>query len=114
MKIELLIGDSKRNGQSAMAEAFRQIQSGSIGFIGPSSSGPTMEVCSWLSIPSIDRAVIGYSATSSELSGSAFSNFVRTVPTDDIPTKVMAELMKGRFILGRFYVACEFRINHMN
>ena len=101
MKIELLIGDSKGNGQSAMAEAFRHVQHGSIGFIGPSSSGPTMEVSRWLSIPSINRAVIGYSATSSELSKSAFSNFVRTVPTDDVPTRVMVELMKGRFILGR-------------
>ena len=99
MKLELLIGDSKGNAQSALAEAFRHIQHGSIGFIGPSSSGPTKEVSRWLSIPSIDRAVIGYSATSSELSDSAFSNFVRTPPTDDIPAKVMAELMKGRSIL---------------
>ena len=101
MKIELLIGDSKGNGQIAMEEAFRHIQRGSISLIGPYSSGSTKEVSRWLSIPSINRAVIGYSATSSELSESAFSNFVRTVPTDDVPTRVMVELMKGRFILGR-------------
>ena len=101
MKIELLIGDSKGNGRSAMAETYRHLQHGSIGIIGPASSGPTKEVSRLLSIPSIDRAIIGYSATSSELSDSAFSNFARTPPTDDIPTRVMAELMKGRFILGR-------------
>ena len=101
MKIELLIGDSKGNGRSAMAEAYRHIQRGSISLIGPSTSSSTKEVSRWLSIPSINRAVIGYSATSSELSESAFSNFVRTVPTDDVPTRVIAELMKGQFTVGR-------------
>ena len=82
-----------------MAETFRHVQQGSIGFIGPAFSSSTIQVSRVLSIPSIDRAVIGYSATSSELSDSAFSNFVRAVPTDDVPTIVVAELMKGRFIL---------------
>ena len=97
MKIELLIGDSKGNAQSAMTETYRHVQHGSIGFIGPASSGPTLEVSRWLSIPSIDQAVIGYSATSSELSGSR-SNFVRTVPTDDAAAKAMAKFMTGVFV----------------
>ena len=101
MKIELLIGDSKGNGQIAMEEAFRHIQRGSISIIGPYSSGSTKEVSRWLSIPSVNSAFIGFSATSSELSEPAYSNFARTVPTDDIPIRVMVELMKGRFILGR-------------
>ena len=105
MKIELLIGDSKGNAQSAMAEAYRHVQHGSIGIIGPGTSGPTMEVSRWLSIPSIDRAVIGYSATSSELSESAFSNFVRTVPTDDAAANAMAKFMTGVFVTSYAWLA---------
>ena len=97
MKIELLIGDSKGNGRSAMEEAFRHIQRGSISIIGPYSSGSTKEVSRWLSIPSINRAVIGYSATSSEL-GDSRSNFVRTVPTDDAAANAMAKFMTGVFV----------------
>ena len=98
MKIELLIGDSKGNGRIAMAEAFRHIQRGSISIIGPHSSGPTKEVSRWLSIESINRAVIGFSATSSELSEPAYSNFARTVPTDDAAAKAMAKFMTGVFV----------------
>ena len=94
-KIELLIGDSKANKQSAMAETYRHVQQGSIGFIGPSTSSSTIQVSRVLSVPSIDRAVIGYSATSAILSDSAFSNFVRTVPSDDAPAKAMAKFITG-------------------
>ena len=104
MKIELLIGDSKGNAQSAMAEAYRHVQHGSIGIIGPGTSGPTMEVSRWLSIPSIDRAVIGFSATSSELSDSR-SNFVRTVPTDDAAANAMAKFMTGVFVTSYAWLA---------
>ena len=98
MKIELLIGDSKRQKEHALADALLHDQHGSIGLIGPASSGPTMEVSKWLSIPSIDRALIGYSATSPELSDSDFSNFLRTPVSDDVPIKLIAKLMKGLLV----------------
>ena len=87
-----------------MAETYRHVQHGSIGLIGPASSGPTMEVSRWLSIPSIDRAVIGFSASSSELSGSR-SNFVRTVPTDDAAANAMAKFMTGVFASSYAWLA---------
>ena len=119
MKLELLIGDSKKEKQIAMAEAHRQVQHDSIAFIGPGSSGATTEVSKWLSIPSVNRGLIGYSATSSELSdSSAFPNYVRTPPTDDVQAVMMAQLMKGRFILDysilRSMHIFEFRINQTN
>ena len=98
MKIELLIGDSKRQKNIAVPEAHRHFQRGSVAMIGPASSGPTMEVSRWLIMPSIDRALIGYSATSPKLSEPAFSNFLRTSSSDDMPAKLMAKLMKGTLV----------------
>ena len=97
MKLELLIGDSKRQERSAMTEAYRHHNSHSVALIGPASSGPTQAVSRWLSLPAIkpQRALIGYSATSSELSTSEFSNFLRTSPSDDIQAQAMLQLMQG-------------------
>ena len=98
MKIELLIGDTNAQEKNVMAAAFRHVQRGSVAFIGPGSSTKTIPVSRWLSLSSIDRAIIGFAATSPQLSKSEFSNFVRTPPTDDVPAKLMAKLMRGLLI----------------
>ena len=97
-KIRLLIGDTNAKEKNVMGAAFRHIQRGSVAFIGPASSGRTIPVARWLSLPSIDRAIIGYSATSPQLSKKEFWNFLRTPPTDDAPAKLMAKLMKGLLV----------------
>ena len=96
MKIELLIGDSKLKEISAMAEAYNQRDS--VALIGPASLEPTEKVSSWLSIPRINRALIGYSVTSRRL-GKAV-NFLRTPLSDDFPETVMAKLIKGVYVVG--------------
>ena len=93
LKIGLLIGDTKLKEIDAMGEAFRFDQRASVALIGPPSLGPTLAVSSWLSIPSIDRALIGYSVTSPQLTG--IPNFVRTPLTAGFPEKLMAKLIKG-------------------
>ena len=110
LQIELLVGDSKKKGYIAVPEAHRLVQRGSVALIGPATSGPTMEVSKWLKISSTDRALIGYSATSSELSESLFSNFVRTPPLDDVPAKLMAKLMKG-LLVGQITFAFVLLLN---
>ena len=101
MKLKLLVGDSKRQAKQAEAEALRLgIKHGCIGFIGAASSGPTIDVSTWLSIPAIDRAIISYSATSARLSEPSFTNFVRTSLSDVAQLKVIATLMKGLFVVG--------------
>ena len=99
VKIGLLVRDTKLQPKVAMSEVYRQVQRGSVALIGPVSSGPTMEVSRWLSIPSIDRALIGYSATSPKLSDADFSNFLRTPLSDDLPAEVMAKLIKGQLFV---------------
>ena len=81
-----------------MPEAHRLVQRGSVALIGPAASGPTMEVSKSFTISSTDRALIGYAATSSELSERSFLNFLRTPPSDDVPAKLMATLMKGPLV----------------
>ena len=98
MKLELLIGDVKAQEKNVMAAAFRHVQRGSVALIGPETSGQTIAVSRWLSLPSIDRALIGHSATSPQLSEPEFSNLVRTSPSDDIPAQAMAKLMQGLLI----------------
>ena len=102
MKLELLIGDSKRQESSAMAEAYRHYNSHSVAIIGPASSGPTQAVSRWLSLPVMNprRALLGYSATSAELSSTEFSNFLRTPPSDTLQSEVMVQLMQG-LLVGR-------------
>ena len=100
MKLKLLIRDSKREEQVAMGEAFKLVQDGCVALIGPGSSGPTKAVSSLMSkIPPINRAIVGYSATSPELSGDSYSNFLRTPPADDEQAKMMAILMRGVCVL---------------
>ena len=95
LKLKLLVRDSKRQAKQAIESAFRLTQRGSVGIIGPASSGPAMSASTTLAIPSLDRAMISYSATSADLSGPSFSNFLRTAPSDDVQAKLMAILMKG-------------------
>ena len=100
----MLIGDTKRQETLALSEAYRHFQKRSVGFIGAASSSPTVAVSKWLSIPSIDRAMISYSATSPELSEPRFSNFLRTPPSDDVPAQLMAQqLMKGPEYVFYYY-----------
>ena len=104
MKIELVVGDTNAQEKNAMAAAFRHVQLGSVAFIGPGTSGRTIPVSRWLSLPSIDRTIIGFAATSSQLSKKEeFSNFVRTIPNDDTLATLMAELMNG-LLVGKLYV----------
>ena len=98
VQIELLVGDSKLEKYIAVSEAHRLVQRGSVAVIGPAASGPTMEVSKSFRISSTDRTLIGYAATSSELSKLSYSNFVRTPPSDDVPAKLMAKLMKGPLV----------------
>ena len=106
LQLKMLVRDSKRQAKQAIESAFRLTQRGCVGagdikeyplvgVIGPASSGPTMAASTTLSIPSIDRTVIGYSATSADLSGPSFSNFLRTPPSDAVQAQMMATLMKG-------------------
>ena len=95
VKLKLLVRDTKLEGQTAANEASNLAKRGCVGFIGPWASGPTIRVSNLLSIPSIDRALIGFSATSPQLSEDEFSNFLRTKESDAVSSKLMAKLMKG-------------------
>ena len=102
-----------------MEEILKLVKSDCIGFIGPTSSGPTIAAATVLSLPSTNRAIVGYSATSPQLSHSQFSNFVRTVPADDVPAKLTAKLMKGlSFFIFIHLFGCtlihSFRMNDVN
>ena len=96
LKLRLLVRDSKLQAKQALAEAFQLTQHDCVAFIGPASSAPTVRVAEFLSIPPIDRALIGYSATSPQLSDPGFHNFLRTPPSDNIKAKIMATLMAGQ------------------
>ena len=98
VKLKLLVRDSKLQVKQAKAEVLRLAKRDCVGFIGPASFGPATEVSNLLALGPIDRAVISYSATSSTLSGSRFSNFLRTPPTDDLQANLMAKLMKGMLV----------------
>ena len=105
LQLKMLVRDSKRQAKQVIESAFRLTQRGCVGagdkitplvgVIGPASSGPTIATSNTFSIPSIDRTVIGYSATSADLSGPSFSNFLRTPPSDAVQAQMMATLMKG-------------------
>ena len=96
VKLKLLVGDTKLQVRQAQAEVLRLAKLDCVGFIGPASSALAPEVSALLSLkPRPDRATISYSVTSSELSESRFSNFLRTIPTNDVQTKLMAKLMRG-------------------
>ena len=95
VKLKLLVGDTKLEAQRAANEASNLAKSGCVGFIGPGFSGPSVRVSNLLSMPSIDRAIISYSATSPQLSTDEFSNFLRTKESDAVPAKLIAKLMTG-------------------
>ena len=96
IKIELLIGDSKRQSVMATQEANRLVQRGSVALIGPGSSEPTIQVSKLLSKPSVNRTLIGYSATSPALSRQQeYSNFLRTPPSTRNVARLTAKLMRG-------------------
>ena len=88
----------KGQEKNVMEDMFRYVERGSVALIGPETSGQAIDVSRWLSLSSIDRALIGHSATSTKLSEPEFSNFVRTIPSDDIPAQAMAKLMKGLLV----------------
>ena len=100
VKLELVIGDSKRQERDAMAEAYRLHKYGSVALIGPASSGPTQAVSRWLSLPAVEprRLLMGYSATSAQLAKPEFSNFLRTPPGDNLQAESMAKLMIGLLV----------------
>ena len=96
MQIELLIGHGRREPDQALAEAFRLIHHGSIAIIGPADSGSSLAVASLLSTaPLLNRAMIGYWATSPKLT--EFLNFARTPPEDNDLANTMANMMRGLF-----------------
>ena len=98
LQLELLIGDIKGQEKNAKEDMFRYVERGSVALIGPETSSQTIAVSRLLSLPSVDRALIGHSATSTKLSDSEFSKFVRTIPSDDIAAQGMAKLMKGLLV----------------
>ena len=95
LQLELLPRDDKYQVEQTIEEILNLVKSDCIGFIGPTSSGPTIAAATLLSLPSMDRAIVGYSASSPDLSHPQFSHFTRTNPADDIPAKLTAKLMKG-------------------
>lgn len=79
-----------------------------VAIIGPATSDVTKEVSIYLSkSPEYNRAVIGYSATSAELSGPDFANFVRTPPTDNFAAQKMASLMAGPLVVRLAWAVLE-------
>ena len=94
VQLELLIGHDKLEQNQATAEAFRLVQRGSVAIIGPSSSGSSVAVASLFStIPELNRAMMGYWATSPKLT--KFLNYARTPTVDDDVAKYMAKFMRG-------------------
>ena len=89
----MLTKDSKQEEKTAISQVYTLAEYDCVAYIGPAASTPTKKVSFFTSIPLIDRAVIGYSATSTELSEPRFSNFLRTPPADDVTAKMMASLM---------------------
>ena len=98
MKLELLVSDTKVQTKYALEEAYKLANHNCVGYIGAWTSGTTIEVSNWLSIPSIDRAIIAYSASSPRLSEPDFSNVLRTKESDEVPTTLIAKLMGGVYL----------------
>ena len=101
MQLKLLVRDSKKNSIHALAQVHDLVLvHNSVAIIGPASSTPTKDVCQWLEKMSEKkrRVVIGYSATSTELS--ELTNFLRTPPADDAAATHMAALMAGSLEIG--------------
>ena len=111
MKLELLIGDTKRQETQAQKHVYTLAESDCVAYIGPSASNPAKMVSILTSMPPKDRAVISYSATSTELSEPRFANFLRTPRADDVPAKMMATTMvsmiKGPLVVGLAWAVSE-------
>ena len=95
VKLKLLVSDTRVQTKYALEETYNLAKRNCVGYIGAWNSGTTIEVSNLLSIPSIDRAIIAYSASSPRLSERDFSNVLRTKESDAVPTKLMAKLMTG-------------------
>ena len=95
VKLELLVSDIKTETTYALEQTYNRAQDNCVAFIGTWTSATTIEISKMLAIPSIDRGIIGYSATSPRLS--EFSNVLRTKASDEVATKLMAKLMRGLF-----------------
>ena len=95
VKLKLLVSDTKTQTKYALEEAYNLAKHNCVGYIGAWNSDTTIEVSNWLSIQSINRAIIAYSASSPRLSEPDFSNVLRTKESDEVLTKLMAKLMTG-------------------
>ena len=95
MQLEMLPRDTKLQVTPAVENASILAKRGCLGFIGAWASSPTIEVSKLLALQSIDRAIIGPSAASPQLSEAAFSNFLRAGVSEDVVARLMTRLMKG-------------------
>ena len=102
MQLKLVVRDTKAEPVHALAQMYDLVANDCVAFIGPATSQTTKDVSTWLTkIPTENRAVIGYSATSGELGGEEYAkNFVRTPPADNAVATKMALLMAGLLVLG--------------
>ena len=98
MKLKLLVRDTKLQTEYALQEVDNLARHNCVGYIGAWKSDTTIEVSELLSIPSIDRTITAYSASSPRLSEPAFSNVLRTKESDEIQAKLMAKLMSGLYL----------------
>ena len=98
VKLKLLVRDTKIQTKHALDEVHKLAKRGCVGYIGAWTSGLTMEVSKLLSIPSIDRAMIAYSAESPELNDPSFSNILRTKPSFEVAANMFAKLMKSQLV----------------
>ena len=101
-QLELLVRDSKMQVEHAKDEASKLATFGCVGYIGPWASGASIEVAKFLSVQSINRAIVGYAASSPQLATDRFSNYVRTNPGVQTKVELVVKLIKGLclFILG--------------
>ena len=83
-----------------------------VAIIGPAKSTTTEDVASWLlHKPTKNRTVIGYSATSTDLSADKYTNFLRTSPADAVVARGMADLMYRKLVFGLVWVVPEGDFN---
>ena len=92
-QLELLVRDTKLQVKHAENEASKLVKFGCVGYTGSWASGPSIALAKLLSVESINRAIMGYSAASPQLSKDDFSNYVRANPK--VETKMVVKLMKG-------------------
>ena len=82
----------------AVDQAADLAKHGCVGYIGAWASSPTIAVSEFLALKSINRAIIGPSAASSQLSKPKYRNFLRTGVSEEDPAKLTANLMTGSLI----------------